>query len=255
MDGVPRLAWAVLGLSLATLPLAIALSDAYPAFFLIVSVGWLVSPMFFTQDRALFNLCLAHSLFFVILYVRVLAVSAVRLFDSTELVGYHVEQAAALVVLLLLARHFFSLQFLRIARQGIGKAVAFGLAVGLPFGVLDHLSGERIVGVPSLGWPAYLLWAITLSLLVGMVEEVLFRGVFYRPARNIFGPRTGSVFQALLFSLVHYPNPPSALAAALLFGVIMVFLVERTGNIFGPVVAHFSNNTIWMSLARCSPFF
>ncbi len=246
---MPRVALAVIGLSLVTLPLGIALSEAYPALFLLISAFWLVSPILFTENRPLFNLCLAHSTFFVILYTRALATSTVRLLGPSMPLGYHLEQAAALAVLILLARRFFTLGMIRMTRQGIGRAMVLGLCIGLPFGVVDHLSGERIVPMPDLGFPASLLWIASLSLLVGMVEEVLFRGVFYRSAKNIVGPRAASLFQGLLFCLVHYPNPASALAAALLFGVIMVFLVERTGNIFGPIVAHFSNNTVWMHLA------
>ena len=87
----------------------------------------------------------------------------------------------------------------------------------------------------------------------GFGEEILFRGIFYRTARALVGPRTASLYQAVLFSAVHYPNPLSALAAALLFAVIMVYIVERTGNILAPSAAHAANNTVWMMLGRFSP--
>ena len=118
------------------------------------------------------------------------------------------------------------------------------MAIGLPYGVLDHISGEGLVDFPQMSFASTIIWIVSLSLLVGFLEEILFRGVIYRPARALVGPRTASAFQALLFAAVHYPNPASALAAALLFGVLMVYLVERTGNIIAPSMAHFANNTI-----------
>lgn len=250
LERVQITAWAILILSLVTLPLSITLSETYPAVFLLISAVWLLSPIFFTGNRALFNLCLAFSLFFVTLYVRALTVSALAQLDPGRLAIYHIEQGITLLVLFLLARHFFSLSMLRITRQGLARAVIFGLAIGLPFGVVDHLSGEKIVPMPELGFSCSILWIVSLSILVGMLEELLFRGVMYRPAREVVGPRFAAIFQALLFSMMHYPNPASALAAAVLFGVIMVYLVEKTGNLFAPGIAHMSNNTIWMILGR-----
>jgi len=216
--------------------------------FLSISIIWLVSPVLFTRDRGLFNLCVAQSLFFVTLYVRSIAASAVNPLDPSNLLSYHIEQGAGFFVLFLLARHFYSLEMLRITRRGLVRACLFGLAIGLPFGAVDYLSGEKVVPMPAMNPLASLFWIASLSLLVGLLEETLFRGVMYRPARALVGPRGASLFQATLFSLVHYPNPPSTLVAALLFGVVMVYLVERTGNLFGPVVAHFSNNVVWMLL-------
>jgi membrane protease YdiL (CAAX protease family) len=131
--------------------------------------------------------------------------------------------------------------------------VIIGLSIGLPFGVIDHLSGEGLVQMPEAGFLGTLVWVATLSLLVGMLEETLFRGVIYQPARNLVGPRSASAFQALLFGAVHYPNPAPALALAVLFGVLMVYLLEKTGSILAPGVAHFGNNTVWMMLGRFSP--
>lgn len=248
-----RTAWAMIVLSLVSLPLAFAFSADAPIVFLMVSVVWLVSPAFFSGNRALFSLSLAHSLFFVSLYARVFASNAMALVDPSNFASYHVEQGVALCVLLLLSRRFYSFPALGISRFGILRALVIGLAVGLPYGVLDHVSGEGMIPMPEMGFLATLAWIASLSLLVGMLEELLFRGILYRSANNLVGARGASLFQGLLFSMVHYPNPISALAAALLFAVLMVYLVQRTGSLFTPVFAHFGNNTVWLMLGRFWP--
>jgi membrane protease YdiL (CAAX protease family) len=247
---VDKTARLILILSLLSIPLAVVLSGYYPIIFLLVSVTWLVSPAFFVNDKPLFQLCLAQSLFFVTLYVRVLASASVSHFDPNNLVTLHFEQGLALIVLFLLAKRFYSTSMLRLSLQGVSRALVVGLMVGLPFGVVDYLSGEEIVTMPGLGLAWSFIWIVTISILVGLLEEILFRGVIYLPARNVVGARWGSLYQALLFSAVHYPNPLSALAAALLFGIVMVFLLQRTGNLFAPIVAHASNNVVWMMLGR-----
>jgi membrane protease YdiL (CAAX protease family) len=246
-------AWGIIIASLATLPPAFLLSAELPGLFLIVSVLWLVSPALFVDEKPFFNLTLAHSLFFLVLYVRVFVSVAARQVDPELLFSYHLEQGSAFLVLILLVRRFYSLSAIRFVKEGLIRSLVIGLLVGLSFGVLDHLSGEGLVLMPEMGLLSTLVWVASLSLLVGLLEETLFRGVLYRPARNLIGPRSASIFQAVLFASVHYPNPASALAAALLFAVIMVYLVERTGNIITPAIAHFGNNTVWMMLGRFYP--
>ena len=253
MEKVELTTWTLIALSLVSLPLAFILSSSIPAVFLVVSVAWLISPMFFVEDRAIFNLCLAHSLFFLTLYVRVLVSSAAGPLDQDYLFTYHLEQAVALVVLVLLTRRLLSFQAMRITKTGMVRALVIGAAVGLPYGVLDHLSGEGLIEMPAMNMLNTFIWIATLAVFVGLLEEILFRGIFYRTARALVGPRTASLYQAVLFSAVHYPNPLSALAAALLFAVIMVYIVERTGNILAPSAAHAANNTVWMMLGRFSP--
>jgi membrane protease YdiL (CAAX protease family) len=246
-------AWAMIVLSLISLPLAFALSADAPIIFFTISVIWLLSPAFLSGNRALFSLSLAHSLFFVSLYARVLVGNAMALVDPSGFASYHLEQGAALCVLILLSRRFYSFPALGISKFGIFRALVIGLAVGLPYGVLDHVSGEGMIPMPEMGLVASLAWIASLSLLVGILEELLFRGILYRSAHNLVGARGASLFQGLLFSMVHYPNPVSALAAALLFAVLMVYLVQRTGSLFTPVFAHFGNNTVWMMLGRFWP--
>jgi membrane protease YdiL (CAAX protease family) len=253
MERVELITWTLLTASLVSIPLAFVLSSSLPVVFLIVSVSWLLSPMFFTEDRALFNLCLAHSLFFLILYVRVLVSSAAEPVDQDHLFTYHLEQGVALLVLLVLARRFFSFPALRLTRDGLVRALLIGLAVGLPYGVLDQASGEGLIEMPSMGFVNTFIWIATLAVFVGLLEELLFRGILYGAARGLVGSRMASLYQAVLFSAVHYPNPLSALAAALLFSVVMVYILERTGNLFAPAAAHAANNTVWMMLGRFAP--
>ncbi len=63
----------------------------------------------------------------------------------------------------------------------------------------------------------------------GIGEEILFRGVLH--------PLTGLLWSNVLFGLAHFITPAYALTAGLLGGYL-AWLLDLSGNILSPIVAH-----------------
>ena len=90
-----------------------------------------------------------------------------------------------------------------------------------------------------------------------IVEELVFRGVFYRYFRSKGMLWLPMVLSATAFSLIHLGVALSAghlselwffpLYAAL--GVFLSYAYEKTGNVYGPILLHFSYNALGMLIA------
>ena len=237
----------ILLISAITVPVSMTLVRTAPSVFFAISVAWLISPALFLKSETPFKLCVANSLLYLSIYVRSIVFSLSSAADPSGLFGYHLQEAAALVVVLYLVYRLLGLNWVGLNRRAFGKGLLVGLAIGLPFGVLDKLSGETSLTLPS-GWWAAFAWVLSLSAIVALLEEVTFRGILYRSARGRFGFWLASVYQSLIFASVHYPNPLTAIVAAFLFAMIMSTLVEKTGSLSGAIVAHWANNCVWMLL-------
>jgi membrane protease YdiL (CAAX protease family) len=88
-------------------------------------------------------------------------------------------------------------------------------------------------------------------LLVGPIEELLFRGVVQGVLRRSFGVRVGIVVASGLFGLVHWvavsggPTEKFAyVAIAGTLGIVLGVLYERTETILAPGLAHGVYNSV-----------
>jgi len=85
--------------------------------------------------------------------------------------------------------------------------------------------------------PWSLLQLAAISLLAGLCEESLFRGVIQAGLASSAGPLPALVLASLLFGLCHFVNRAYAAVAAVIgfhFGLIWQF----TGNLLPPITAH-----------------
>ncbi len=84
-----------------------------------------------------------------------------------------------------------------------------------------------------------LLFAITV---IGapIVEELFFRGFTQRAAVARLGRPLGVVLSSVLFGLTHFQAPQ--LLALVVFGMILGYLVERTGRLGPSIVTHMAFN-------------
>lgn len=72
--------------------------------------------------------------------------------------------------------------------------------------------------------------------LAPVVEEVLFRGVLFATICGLGWRKSAYLGTALLFGLIH--GNTAAFVPLTLFGLVLAWLYERTGNLLAPVVAH-----------------
>ena len=84
------------------------------------------------------------------------------------------------------------------------------------------------------------LMGVTAVIVAPICEEVVFRGYLYPVLKKFNGLWVGAVVSALIFSAAH--GSMSALLPLFIFGLALVYLYERTGSIWAPMVVHFLFN-------------
>ena len=87
--------------------------------------------------------------------------------------------------------------------------------------------------------------ALTIGL-APVVEEILFRGIFYPLVKQAGFPRTALWGVSLLFAASHFNA--MAFVPLLVLAVLLTLLYERTNNLLAPIAAHSLFNTLNFAL-------
>ncbi|RFP27449.1 CPBP family intramembrane glutamic endopeptidase [Duganella sp. BJB476] len=135
-----------------------------------------------------------------------------------------------------------------LATQGMAREVGVGLLIGAglvmsSFAVLGALGAYRFEGVNALSFA--MLLPLAELVLVGMAEEMMFRGVIFGVIERSLGSKPAIVISALLFSLGHLPNEGiSVLAIASLaaYGVLQAALYMKTRRLWICIGTHIAWN-------------
>lgn len=122
--------------------------------------------------------------------------------------------------------------------SAIGSGVSLLLSFLFSFAGLSP-SGPGIPAAGSLR--LLLLTLISSALLPALCEELLFRGIILQSLRR-FGDIFALIVTTLLFAMLH--RNLVQLPNALITGMVLGFLVLRTGSLRVAVVCHFVNNAI-----------
>ena len=131
------------------------------------------------------------------------------------------------------------------------ESIAWGVVAAVPMILLFLLSYRFPVGpflkikqflVEMLGPPlAACRWyeLILLAIIVGLSEEILFRGVLQPWFETLGGPAVGLAGSNVLFGLAHFMTPMDAILAGLI-GCYLGWLLDGSGerNVLIPVIAH-----------------
>lgn len=89
-----------------------------------------------------------------------------------------------------------------------------------------------------------LLWLFTLAcILAPLIEETLFRGLFYQYLRFRNPVFKSALITGLLFAVVH-PQGYAAIPALGMIGAVLALIREWRGSLIAPVIAHGLNNFI-----------
>jgi membrane protease YdiL (CAAX protease family) len=97
------------------------------------------------------------------------------------------------------------------------------------------LGQETSVGIPDL------LWLILAgAVLAPIVEEFLFRGLFYRYLRKRRTRGFAIVVTAALFAIAHLV--PTLIPSLFVFGIFLAWVVERYGSLYPAMALHSLNN-------------
>lgn len=150
----------------------------------------------------------------------------------------------------------------------IGFAVAFAfLPVGwvlqwASLNVLSHFNVETVeqqavqVLRVAQSWPNRFVLGVLAVILAPAAEEILFRGIFYPAAKQLWSRRAALWSTSLLFAMVHsnfsaiFELKFSAFISTLgtflpltLLAMVLAELYERTGNLLASITAHSAFNT------------
>jgi len=132
--------------------------------------------------------------------------------------------------------------------RGAGREVAFGLLlgaglVGTVFAVLGLLGAYHLDGVNAVGLS--LLLPLAELVLVGLAEEILFRGIVFRITEQSLGSAWAIVISAILFALGHLPNDGVSLvgiAALCAYSVMQAAIYMRTRRLWLCIANHVAWN-------------
>ncbi|MES2165035.1 MAG: type II CAAX endopeptidase family protein [Pseudomonadota bacterium] len=135
-----------------------------------------------------------------------------------------------------------------LAMQGMAREMGVGLLIGAglvlsSFAVLAALGAYRFGGVNALSFA--MLLPLAELVLVGMAEEMMFRGVIFGVIERSLGSKPAVVISALLFSLGHLPNEGvSVLAIVSLaaYGVLQAALYMKTRRLWICIGTHIAWN-------------
>jgi uncharacterized protein len=136
---------------------------------------------------------------------------------------------------------------------GVGGFVVLLVGLGLLFQVAGFDAPEQQALQDVVGGGMDALLAVVLAVVLApVVEELVFRGALHQGLRRRTGFWPAAVLSSAIFAVVHVEvvaSSPVFLVQLFLLGVLFAWLLERTGNLLAPVVAHLAFNGISMGLA------
>lgn len=136
---------------------------------------------------------------------------------------------------------------------GIGAFLLLLVGLGLLFQLAGFDSPEQRALQDVVGGGMDAVLAVVLALaLAPVAEELVFRGTLHQGLRRRTGFWPAALVSSAIFAGVHVEvlaSSPVFLVQLFLLGVVFAWLLERTGNLLAPVVAHLVFNGISMGLA------
>ena len=131
----------------------------------------------------------------------------------------------------------WSLDALGVNRKGLWLGLACGLAI-VTGRSLVILSVDWGLPVPQLS-PLRLVGEFVFYFaLVGIGQELLFRGLIYRAFEDWRGTRWAIWGSSICFGFWHLGGGPLIILTTALYGLIFALLRWRTGGILGAILAH-----------------
>ena len=153
---------------------------------------------------------------------------------------------AMLLVVVLFCRKFQkrSFEMIGFVKEHALREYAIGLGLGVVFAVVTGgiavAAGNAKLFTGTA--PGMLVLFLLGYLIQGMAEELLYRGVVERRLSLLCGSAPAIVLSAVTFGVMHW-NVVQFLYAGIL-GLLLAWLLERTGFLYAPVLAHIGANVM-----------
>lgn len=114
-----------------------------------------------------------------------------------------------------------------------------GVLVGTTFGILALCGIYHVQGLNDTGFA--LLPPMAEMMLVGLSEEIMFRGILFGILRQWLGYRWALILSATCFALGHFPNEGfnlAALFALFAYSLLQAALYQRSGRLWVCIANH-----------------
>lgn len=185
--------------------------------------------------------------------VVMLTQTLVKLLPARETIPVMVVSIAIVVVMAYCAYYAFvrvveKRPVTELATRGAAAELAWGILIGVGLftsviAILWVLGYYRISAVNSL---AAAIPIFMLSVLTGVFEELLFRGILFRIVEESLGTWLALLFSALIFGLLHLANPNATLwagiAIAIEAGILLAAAFVATRRLWLVIGIHFAWN-------------
>jgi membrane protease YdiL (CAAX protease family) len=119
---------------------------------------------------------------------------------------------------------------------------------------MESLGGETVqetVKILQTSKDPLLLGLMSLAAVIvaPLCEEIVFRGYLYPAAKKFTGRWIAALCSALVFSALH--GNMTALFPLFIFGLVLVFVYEKTGSLWAPIAVHlcFNGATVLVQMA------
>lgn len=140
----------------------------------------------------------------------------------------------------------------------------FPLLVGSVAGLLALAPASLLAGLstrlrpPSTDYLAFLaqqlpdgltgtlIALVAVSLAAPVAEELVFRGLIFRVARDRWGPGRAALLSGLFFGVAHWQ--PWSLFGLVALGILLAGLYHLTGSLLAPIAAHATHNAVSLTL-------
>ncbi len=126
----------------------------------------------------------------------------------------------------------------------IGAAVVGGIAaviVQLLLGTPGQNTQAQALAPAGFSWLGLIGMTLLGGVIVPIAEEVYFRGVLHRWARDKWGVLIGSLISSLLFGLIH--GIPPVIAFAFIMGLVIAYAYEKSQSLWPGIIIHVINNS------------
>ncbi|MGI6070673.1 MAG: HAD-IA family hydrolase [Blautia sp.] len=95
---------------------------------------------------------------------------------------------------------------------------------------------------------SFFLMLLSMGILAPIAEELIFRGLVYRRLKDYLSPTAALIISSVAFGIYH-GNMIQFLYATFV-GMLFVLLMERSGSLWGSILAHMGAN-IWSVILTC----
>jgi membrane protease YdiL (CAAX protease family) len=188
---------------------------------------------------------------FATLLVVALAVagsqSVIRKYISPDL-GPLVVTAVVLVTYLVSVQWIERRSMTEFAPRGAGREMIAGLLIGFALfaSVMGILWISGVYHLGGFGDGKGIAAGLSLAIMSGVFEEILFRGILFRVSSRIVGTWGALLFTASIFGLAHLANKGATLSSAIAImleaGILLGAAYALTGRLWLPIGLHLAWN-------------